>query len=236
MKQRLEIEDLIAAEQRHQADLRRQQQLSDLIDQLAAAETKAVATGAKTANKTTAKIAENESRRRPIWFWFSAAACLLLLVTIGLRHLTSRPADTPAPTILASTDTPAAPIVDTIPATTTPQTLTPSTSAPLLASLPTTNTKPEASAPTEKTEEEPVIPKPPLEIETPVFSNPSSPQSLLAEAPKVFERTSNRLVATTGNATQRNLRQPSPEPETQPLAFFTPKGTSALFDLAKIPF
>ena len=67
MNKKPELEELFEAARRREADIRRQQKLAEMIDQLAAAEA--------------------PRRKRPIWAAVGIAASILLLVAVGLRAL-----------------------------------------------------------------------------------------------------------------------------------------------------
>lgn len=82
------LQQLFDAAKRHQKDLSRQQQLSDLVDQWAAAET----------------APKKITKRRTLWLSMSIAAGILLMISIGLRVLQPEPSANPG-TIVAKIDT-----------------------------------------------------------------------------------------------------------------------------------
>lgn len=106
------IQQLFDAAKRHQKDLRRQQKLSDLVDQWAAAET----------------APKKSTKRRTLWLSMSIAAGILLMVSIGLRVLQPEPSANHG-TIVAK--------IDTI-----PQSALPEPSSDINSATPTTHDDP----------------------------------------------------------------------------------------------
>ena len=82
------LQQLFDAAKRHQKDLSRQQKLSDLVDQWAAAEA----------------APKKSTKRRTLWLSMGIAAGILLMVSIGLRVLQPEPSANPG-TIVAKIDT-----------------------------------------------------------------------------------------------------------------------------------
>ena len=74
------IEELFEAARRQEADRKRQQKLSDMIDRMAAQETENGEFGAESGEWKT-------ERHRRLWVYSSVAASVLLLFTFGLHIL-----------------------------------------------------------------------------------------------------------------------------------------------------
>lgn len=98
MKQKIEIEELIAAAQRHEADKRRQAKLADLIDQMAASDT-GVQSDAPFNNK--------KQSHRKVLTWLSIAASIMIVFSVGLAVITTdkKPIDSGATTAEVKIDT-----------------------------------------------------------------------------------------------------------------------------------
>ena len=83
MNRNYDIEELLEAEKRVRKDSKRQQELCDMVDQWA--------------------TQESEPRRTPLWLWGSigAAACFLILFSIGLKMARHETSNKPDQTIVA---------------------------------------------------------------------------------------------------------------------------------------
>ena len=222
MNSKPDINDLFEAARRRKADQERQQKLSDMIDQLAAAET--------------------HQRRRPIWVYSGVAAGILLLVTIGMHILfgdVEGPKDGP---IVAETQ-PVQPVADTdtVPANSqaaveaAPAYIAPKHSAVIAEN--TVSPQPVEQSAGIRTEPEPL---PVLQIEEPLLAEaaqpvqPDTPQVAAAQR-RVFERTSSRLVCGGGCSPKRSQTDAKGLDAPQ-LAFINNSGTGANFELGSISF
>lgn len=96
MKQNIDIEELITAAQRVEADKRRKQQLSEMIDRMAAEE------------------AISTKRKRVVWLRAGAAASILLLGSLGLHLLRQDAASPSQQPMIAESKPRSRAIVDTI--------------------------------------------------------------------------------------------------------------------------
>lgn len=236
MNKKPDIEDLFEAARRREADKKRQQKLSEMIDQLAAAET--------------------HQRRRPIWVYSGVAAGILLLLTVGLHILfgdVEGPKDGP---IVAETQ-PVQPIVDTdtVPADSqaavevVPAYVAPKRNAVFAEATPslqpveqpadikgdgTENATHPALAGTPLREGTATQVEVPLLAESAVTVPPDTPQVAAAQR-RVFERTSSRLVCGGGCSPKRSQTDARGLDAPQ-LAFINNSGTGANFELGSISF
>lgn len=96
-----DINKLFEAARRQEADLRRQQQLKDMIDSLSAEET------IKQGGETT------PTNRRRLWPYISAAASIILLASVGLHILMNDNMSTSQPPLVAETK-PKVPVVESL--------------------------------------------------------------------------------------------------------------------------
>ncbi|MBO7489569.1 MAG: hypothetical protein J6T88_04750 [Bacteroidales bacterium] len=234
MNKKPDIEDLFEAARRREADLERQQKLSEMIDQLAAAET--------------------HQRRRPIWVYSGVAAGILLLVTVGLHILfgdVEGPKDGP---IVAETH-PVQPSVvsDTTPADSqnvadaAPVYAAPKRNAVFAEATPslqpveqpadikgdgTENATHPALAGTPLREGTATQVEVPLLAESAVTVPPDTPQVAAAQH-RVFERTSSRLVCGAGCKPEPKINTNGDAPQ---YAFLNIIGTSTSFELGNISF
>lgn len=85
-----DIDKLFEAARRREADLRRQQQLSDMIDRMAES-----GASHENENKNEKRKAENGERRRTLWPYIGIAASVLLLASVGL-HILSQDSTSPS--------------------------------------------------------------------------------------------------------------------------------------------
>ncbi len=218
------LQQLFDAAKRKQKDLRRQQKLSDLVDQWAAAE-----------------AASKKSRnRRTLWLSMGIAAGILLMVSIGLRALQPEPPVNPG-TIVAK--------IDTVPQNTQPEpSITVDKPSP---TTPTdsfhkqkTVTKAIASSTAER--DTPMLAEKENSVDgvnradnDSIILDNSIEQAQLADnsvATKpqktVYERTSNRLVGTKKTSI---ISQPATA-DSRPLLALTNSSTSITYELGKINF
>lgn len=222
MNKKPDIEDLFEAARRREADKKRQQKLSEMIDQLAAAET--------------------HQRRRPIWVYSGVAAGILLLLTVGLHILFGDVEGSKDGPIVAETQ-PVQPIVDTDTASADSQAtvdVVPTYVAPKHSAVLAENTvshQPVEQSAGIRTEPEPL---PVLQIEEPLLAEvaqpvqPDTPQVAAAQR-RVFERTSSRLVCGGGCSPKRSQTDARGLDAPQ-LAFINNSGTGANFELGSISF
>lgn len=221
MKTNDNIEELFEAAKRHEKDMQRQQHLSDLVDQWAAAETPA----------------HKSRNRKHIWITIGVAAGILVMVSIGLRSLQPQ-APSNSGEIVAKNN----------PSTTTePKVITGEQSSD--NDIPMTNTTPTSTNPASKTillaETIPAEEPAPTEafdttampsVEEPLLVENESPETetttVVAKEKKVYERTSNRLVSINAHSNTRSTTDRS-EP---PLMTYSGTGTSAIYNLGKINF
>ena len=228
MNKKPDIDELFEAARRQEADRKRQQKLSDMIDQMAALET------------------ENGERRtersRRLWVYSSVAASVLLLFTFGMHILfgdVAGPKDGP---VLAEKQ-PVQPSVvsDTVSADSqaavevTPAYVAPKHSAVLAEN--TVSHQPVEQSAGIRTEPEPL---PVLQIEEPLLAEVAQPvqpdtSQVAAAQRRVFERTSSRLVCGGGCSPKRSQTDARGLDAPQ-LAFINNSGTGTNFELGSISF
>lgn len=222
MNNNLDINDLFDAARRHNADLKRQQKLGDMIDQLA--------------------LENGKRRRRPLWIYSSVAAAVLLLVTFGLRILYGGAEENGTPVVVAESQpvhsvvvTDSASSNNQVPVEFAPACVTPNRNATLAV----TATSPQPiELPAEILTEPEVLPvlqnEVPLLVEDAVTMPPDTPQ-VAATQHRVFERTSSRLVCGGGCAPNRSQTD-ARGIDTPQLAFINNSGTGTNFEIGSIPF
>lgn len=233
MNKKPNIEELFEAARRQEADRKRQQKLSDMIDRMAAQETENGEFGTESGERKT------EHHRR-LWVYSSVAASVLLLFTFGLHILfgdVAGPKDGP---VLAEKQ-PVQPSVvsDTVSADSQAAAeVTPAYIAPKNNDVLAENDAP--SQPVEQPAE--------IQIEPEQLPSSRPEESLLAEAThtvqpdtpqvsaaqhRVFERTSSRLVC--GSGCKPEQRQ-DPAANTPQVAFVNNAGNSTDFEVGSISF
>ncbi|MBP5326886.1 MAG: hypothetical protein J6Y98_03120 [Bacteroidales bacterium] len=212
MKQQPELESLFAAAQRQKKDAQRQQQLSDLIDQLASKET------------------SSTRRRHRLWTITSIAASFLLLIGIGFYTLLGHSTDMEQNIVAENKGETTLPTPDKQPITFTPsdsqQITVPTRHLFISKQDETTSTEPDSI----QIIEQPVV----IEEEqiVPVIHSEQEKQVLVAEnhdEPKVFTRTSSRLVCGAGCKSERTT-------DVKQLAVINLSGAGTEFELNAIPF
>lgn len=221
-----DLKKLIAAAKRHEKDLQQQKHLSELVDQWAAAET----------------APEKSTHRRALWLSMDIAAGILLMVSIGLRALQPQPS-TNHGTIVAKINSFA-------------QSVRPEPSSDIDNPAPTTHKgsihkpKNEATATISSTAERDITQPMIAEDANPVdYENYAYNDSIIEDTPTeqvqladntpvtkpkktVYERTSNRLVATKHSPNTR--RQASDD--NRPILALTNSSTSITYEIGKINF
>ena len=226
MNNKPDINDLFEAARRQEADRKRQQKLSDMIDQMAAL-------GAESGKRKT------ESHRR-LWLYSGVAASVLLLFTFGLHILFGGVAEPEDGPILAETQ-PVQPVVvsDTVPVDSRAAVeVVPTYVAPKHNVVLAENAVP--SQPVEhpaeiRFESEPLpVPQPeePLLAEA-THTVPADTPQVAAAQHRVFERTSSRLVC--GSGCKPEQRQ-DPAANTPQVAFVNNAGNSTDFEVGSISF
>ena len=220
MKPQPELEDLFAAAQRQKKDTQRQQQLSELIDQLAA------------------KEAAGSQRRHRLWAVTGIAASILLLIGIGhytlSEHGTDKGQDLVAENKTENKTNNTHPTPDNPPTPYTPadsQHTTVPTRQLLFATqrqiTPAETDNIQTIAQPESIEEERIVP---------IFHPEPEKQVLVAEnkeEPKVFTRTSSRLVCGSGCQPKNTQKSNSDAPQ---LAVINLSGTGTELELTSISF
>ena len=211
------IEELFEAAKRHEKDMQRQQRLSDLVDQLAAAES----------------ATRKPTKRRPIWAAMGIAASILLMVSIGLRALHPDMPDNTKHIVALNNSSSI--VIDST--SHRAETTTDISSSSVKTAL---HKDMEILIAESAIDDSNTATEPTLEHEFPIHDN-----NLIAEnetqeneevnvattEKKVYVRTSNRLV---GNGSQQRSHHSSSE--NTPLMAFSGTGTSVLYDLGKITF
>ena len=221
MDHKTELEELIAAAQRHEADQRRQQQLSEMVDQWAAAET---------------------PHRRHLWTTLGIAASIILLMAIGLRLLLPGNESSTNPPLTAQADMPTT-AADTVEAHDDATNATPvfrmGTTVNRLASASTPDVIKKDTDQTSSETPEPLYQTDPLEMERPQMllaeeaTTTKQETHLIAMAQKrTHERTSTRLVCGTGCKPEQS--RPT-APNVPQMAMVNNSG-SATFEVGSIPF
>lgn len=219
MKTHPELEDLIAAAQRTEADKKRQQELSALIDQWESAEKPS---GAK---------------RRVLWTATGVAASIILIVSIGVRLLSNSDIPQPGP-VMAETQ-PVRPIA--LPTDTTRHHTTVSPRKATFAARPVVNSSHSDAllAENTSTDAEPI-----LSIDATIHDEPAliagsgdtiaSPMAdITTTETRIYQRASNRLV---GNTKQQTGSRNRTNDDTPQLAFINCSGTSATIEIGSIKF
>ena len=233
MNKKPNIEELFEAARRQEADRKRQQKLSDMIDQMAAQETENGEFGAESGERKT-------ERHRRLWVYSSVAASVLLLFTFGLHILfgdVAGPKDGP---VLAEKQ-PVQPSVvsDTVSADSQAATeVTPAYVAPKHNAVLAENDAP--SQPVEQlaeiqTEPEPLPASRPEEslLAEATHTVPADTPQVAAAQHRVFERTSSRLVCGSGCTPER--RSPSAGNAPQ-IAVVSLSGANTDFEVGSISF
>ena len=209
-----DIDKLFEAARRREADLRRQQQLSDMINRMAES-----GASHENENKNEKRKAENGERRRTLWPYIGIAASVLLLASVGL-HILSQDSTSPSQQqLIARTKPQLTTAVDStagIPATQTDvvvPVLKPHTSPILAQSEALAEVQSPESRQNEIEEKETtietatVLPDEPLlaeetqigDVETENEPDASkSSHTIQPASPIVYERTSSRLVCGSG--------------------------------------
>lgn len=227
------IEELFEAARRQEADRKRQQKLSDMIDRMAAQETENGEFRAKSGERKT-------ERHRRLWVYSSVAASVLLLFTFGMHILfgdVAGPKDGP---VLAEKQ-PVQPSVvsDTVSADSqaaaevTPAYVAPKHNAVLVENA--TPSQPVEQLAEIQTEPEPLPasrPEESLLAEATHTVQPDTPQVAAAQH-RVFERTSSRLVCGSGCTPER--RSPSAGNAPQ-IAVVSLSGANTDFEVGSISF
>lgn len=216
-----DIEELFEAAKRHNKDMQRQQHLSDLIDQWAAAET----------------ATKKKNSRKSIWTALGVAASILLLVTIGIRALLPKTTSNEGTILTAKTDDTATEYISVMEDQPSENLTLPDRARPVA-----TKTATKSILMAENTLNE--INEPSDTIMT------TSTEALLAENDshepeiatstsedyRIYERTSTRLVGS--NTRQQHNKRPTTRPTTneldRPLIAYSGTGTNVIYDLAKI--
>ena len=223
------IEELFEAARRQEADRKRQQKLSDMIDQMAAQETENGEFGAESGERKT-------ERHRRLWVYSSVAASVLLLFTFGMHILFGDVAEPKDGPVLAEKQ-PVQPSVvsDTVSADSQAAAeVTPAYIAPKNNDVLAENDAP--SQPAEiQIEPEPLPASQPEEsllAEATHTVQPDTPQVAAAQH-RVFERTSSRLVCGSGCTPERHLPSAGNAPQ---MAVVTLSGTNTDFEVGSISF
>ena len=227
------IEELFEAARRQEADRKRQQKLSDMIDQMAAQETENGEFRAKSGERKT-------ERHRRLWVYSSVAASVLLLFTFGLHILFGDVAEPKDGPVLAEKQ-PVQPSVvsDTVSADSQAATeVTPAYVAPKHNAVLVENDAP--SQPVEQlaeiqTEPEPLPASRPEEslLAEATHTVPADTPQVAAAQHRVFERTSSRLVCGSGCTPER--RSPSAGNAPQ-IAVVSLSGANTDFEVGSISF
>ncbi len=216
MKQQPELEDLFAAARRAEANKQRQQQLSELIDQLAA------------------KESMPPLRRQRIWAVAGIAACFLLLIGIG-RYALSEHGTNGGQKLIAVNKTETIRLTPDNPPTRHTSSDTQHTTVP---THPRILTAQEPTIPDETDNFQPLEQPDVLDEETTlptIYSEPER-ETLVAknhEEPKVYVRTSTRLVCGSGCKPETTK---SSNTDTPQIAQINPSSTGTEFELSSIPF
>ena len=234
------IEELFEAARRQEADRKRQQKLSDMIDRMTAQETENGEFGAESGERRTESGEWKTERHRRLWVYSSVAASVLLLFTFGLHILfgdVAGPKDGP---VLAEKQ-PVQPRVvsDTVSADSQAAAeVTPAYFAPKNNDVLVENAVPSQSV------EQPAK----IQTEPELLPTPQPEESLLAEAihtvqpdtpqvaaaqHRVFERTSSRLVCGSGCTPERHLPSAGNAPQ---MAVVTLSGANTDFEVGSISF
>ncbi len=233
MNKKPNIEELFEAARRQEADRKRQQKLSDMIDQMAAQETENGEFRAKSGERKT-------ERHRRLWVYSSVAASVLLLFTFGLHILFGDVAEPKDGPVLAEKQ-PVQPSVvsDTVSADSQAAAdVTPAYIAPKNNDVLAKNDAP--SQPVEQpaeiqTEPEPLPssrPEESLLAEATHTVQPDTPQVAAAQH-RVFERTSSRLVCGSGCTPERHLPSAGNAPQ---IAVVSLSGANTDFEVGSISF
>ena len=240
MNKKPNIEELFEAARRQEADRKRQQKLSDMIDRMAAQETENGEFGTESGERRTESGEWKTERHRRLWVYSSVAASVLLLFTFGLHILfgdVAGPKDGP---ILAETQ-PVQPVVvsDTVPVDIRAAVeVVPTYVAPKHNVVLAENDAP--SQPVEQPAEIQIEPEPlpssrpeePLLAEAAHTVQPDTSQVAAAQH-RVFERTSSRLVCGSGCKPER--RSPSAGNAPQ-IAVVSLSGANTDFEVGSISF
>ena len=219
MKNRPELEDLIAAARRTLADQKRQQELSSLIDQWKAAE----------------KPISN--KRHILWTTMGVAASIILIVSIGVRLLSN--SDTPQPSPIVAETQPIRTVA--LPTDTTNDCTTDSPRKALAVTTPivTSGSSDAMLADNTPSMEEPIQSANETTYDEPALlaSTDDTICSTLADDTKtethIYQRTSNRLV---GNARPQSGDKSRTNDDTPQLAFINCSGTSTTIEIGSIKF
>ncbi len=240
MNKKPNIEELFEAARRQEADRKRQQKLSDMIDRMAAQETENGEFGAESGKRKTESGERKTERHRRLWVYSSVAASVLLLFTFGLHILfgdVAGPKDGP---VLAEKQ-PVQPSVvsDTVSADSQAAAeVTPAYFAPKHNVVLAENAVP--SQPVEQPAEIQIEsePLPASQPEEPLLAEaahtvPADTPQVAAARHRVFERTSSRLVC--GSGCKPEQRQ-DPAANTPQVAFVNNAGNSTDFEVGSISF
>ncbi len=216
------IEDLFEAAKRHHKNLRRQQHLSQLVDQWEAEEL----------------AAKSTARHRKLWISLSIAASILLLVSVAIRSLQPR-TSVPSNTIVAENRTTSMPVPHEPPTVVaTPPHSSTSTSAPIVSSAPqATSTHNSTAEP-----QEPLVAQSNVPADNDI-NQVQSNQILIAEntitppinKPKrtVYERTSSRLIGKSGYSKAETIITSDLN---QPLLAFSCPSNNIQYEIGRIEF
>ena len=233
MNKKPNIEELFEAARRQEADRKRQQKLSDMIDQMAAQETGNGEFRAKSGERKT-------ERHRRLWVYSSVAASVLLLFTFGLHILFGDVAEPKDGPVLAEKQ-PVQPgvVSDTVSADSQAAAeVTPAYIAPKNNDVLAENDAP--SQPVEQPAEIQIEPEPlpssrpeeSLLAEATHTVQPDTPQVAAAQH-RVFERTSSRLVCGSGCTPERHLPSAGNAPQ---IAVVSLSGANTDFEVGSISF
>jgi hypothetical protein len=233
MNNKPDINDLFEAARRQEADRKRQQKLSDMIDQMAAL-------GAENGERRTENGERRTAYSRHWWAYVGIAASILLLVTVGLHILFGDVAGTNEGPIVAKTQ-PVQPVVvsDTVPVDSRAAVeVVPTYVAPKHNVVLAENAVP--SQPVEQPAEIQIEsePLPASQPEEPLLAEaahtvPADTPQVAAARHRVFERTSSRLVC--GSGCKPEQRQ-DPAANTPQVAFVNLAGNSTDFEVGSISF
>ena len=219
MSNKPELEDLFEAARRQKADLERQQRLSDLIDKLAADEAAA-------------------TRKRLLWRYAGIAASVLLLLTVALRVVYQNETGISQGPLVA--DAPPVSEVGTDMADTgVLQVPTVSRSirgemAERVSVAAASETEVQVRALADTVALEPIADDDVLLAEDADVPSEKAPAPEIEPQPRVFERTSTRLVCGGGCAVRS--RQETSVADALQFALLQNSGTSASFEMGSISF
>ena len=240
MNKKPDIDELFEAARRQEADRKRQQKLSDMIDQMAALETENGERKAESGERRAESGEWKTERHRRLWVYSSVAASVLLFFTFGMHILFGDVSGTNDGPVLAGKQ-PVQPgvVSDTVSADSQAAVeVAPAYVAPKHNDVLAENANPSQPVvrPTEIQTEPELLPA--SQPEEPLLAEAT--HTVLADTPqvaaaqhRVFERTSSRLVCGSGCTPER--RSPSAGNAPQ-IAVVTLSGANTDFEVGSISF